>query len=484
MPSASTGSIMAAAAKAAPQPINTNQPQSETQVYPFSQCQQVVTESNAPEDPESSDQVLRGRRPSWADMSLTEPDGNRTVVPPAVNNSQGNIPSSPPSFPLFEKPWLSSLKWELRDVTVRPMLTTAFEEIGFSDPSGTAAELLEESWKDILDIVKTKATLMAWVHQLRKKQMSTRACQPTPEVSDSRASTPVVPPLQLSPLVIQDTPNPHHPDFRHMPAVGTWCRPLRAARHQHHFIGSPRSPGPSKPNSFEDQYEALDQCNQVMPPMEDNEVFLTPEEVATGATDKQTKSVTFQSDVAAQTNRARPGERALPEREPRKRTRSPAHRPDRASAPRPLKGTTQFHLRAGMDFDATMGHPGEGPSCGDSSDPEMRKWFTFPGKTRTIIQASVRSPSTSPSEKTRRSGAWSSWPPTNASVVGSSEILRSPTAGSGEWESQPSNNENFASRSRAGPTSGVVAPAPNTWSSTDIEACYGGVDMWQSHSKP
>ena len=36
MPSASIRSIMAAAAKATPQPLRTNQPCSETQVYPFS----------------------------------------------------------------------------------------------------------------------------------------------------------------------------------------------------------------------------------------------------------------------------------------------------------------------------------------------------------------------------------------------------------------------------------------------------------------
>ena len=76
MPSASSGSIMAVAAKAASQPINTNQPQSETQVYPFSQCKQVVTESSTPEDQEASNQVPTSNRPSWADMSMTEPDGD------------------------------------------------------------------------------------------------------------------------------------------------------------------------------------------------------------------------------------------------------------------------------------------------------------------------------------------------------------------------------------------------------------------------
>ena len=52
MPSASIGSI------------TQNQPQTETQVYPFSQCKQVVTESNMPEEQESSTQVPTGNRPS------------------------------------------------------------------------------------------------------------------------------------------------------------------------------------------------------------------------------------------------------------------------------------------------------------------------------------------------------------------------------------------------------------------------------------
>ena len=63
------------------------------------------------------------------------------------------------------------------------------------------------------------------------------------------------------------------------------------------FHWSPRSPGHSKPNSCEDQYEALDKRNQVTQPAEDNEVFLTPkaghEKPSTSTTEKQNKSVTF-----------------------------------------------------------------------------------------------------------------------------------------------------------------------------------------------
>ena len=75
MPPASIRSMMAAAAKATPQPINTSQPQSETQVYPFSQCKQVVTESNTLDDQESSTLLPTGTL-SMNDQD-SYPDGDR-----------------------------------------------------------------------------------------------------------------------------------------------------------------------------------------------------------------------------------------------------------------------------------------------------------------------------------------------------------------------------------------------------------------------
>ena len=85
----------------------------------------------------------------------------------------------------------------------------------------------------------------------------------------------------------------------------------------------------------------------------------------------------------------------------------------------------------------------------------MQKWFAIPGKARTVIQA-PRSPSSSPSEKARRLGAWSSWPSADPPVV-------SPTEIGGEWGLQSGNNQHFnsASSASAGPTTDAVEPAPN-----------------------
>ena len=92
MPSASICSMMATAAKATPQPVNTNQPQSETQVYPFSQCQQVVTDSTTPDDQEPATSLPTGNCPSWADKSTNDqdvdPDSTKPVVDKVADSSQ------------------------------------------------------------------------------------------------------------------------------------------------------------------------------------------------------------------------------------------------------------------------------------------------------------------------------------------------------------------------------------------------------------
>ena len=92
----------------------------------------------------------------------------------------------------------------------------AFEDIGFTYPSGTAAELLEESWRDVLAIVRTKATLTSWVHKFRTKQSASQAPKATPPAGGRSAPTPAVRPLQLPSPVIQATPGPDQPSFRCM----------------------------------------------------------------------------------------------------------------------------------------------------------------------------------------------------------------------------------------------------------------------------
>ena len=110
----------------------------------------------------------------------------------SMNDHDGDldgVPASPLSFPLFDRAWLSSLNWELRETTVRPMLVAAFDHIDFTNPSGAAAELLQESWKDILAIVQTKNTLLSWVSRLRVRNPAVRASKvkaPAPVVSLSR----------------------------------------------------------------------------------------------------------------------------------------------------------------------------------------------------------------------------------------------------------------------------------------------------------
>ena len=191
MPSASIRSIMAAAAKATLQPLSTNQPQAEKRVYPFSQCKQAVIHLKIRE---SSTQLPTGARPLWADMSMNDQDGDldgsKPLVDKVADNSQRSIPSSPPSYPLFDRAWTNSVKWEQRELAAKPILVAAFDYIGFRDPSGTADDLLQESWNDILSIVKTKNTLTAWVHTLRAKNPAPRLPQrfqrplpqPTPAV--------------------------------------------------------------------------------------------------------------------------------------------------------------------------------------------------------------------------------------------------------------------------------------------------------------
>ena len=72
--------------------------------------------------------------------------------------------------------------------------------------TGTANALLQESWNDILSVVKTKHTLTAWVHKLRTKNPTQRVPKALSTANASGASAPVVPPLQLpsrSPLLCQ-----------------------------------------------------------------------------------------------------------------------------------------------------------------------------------------------------------------------------------------------------------------------------------------
>ena len=86
----------------------------------------------------------------------------------------------------------------------------------------------------------------------------------------------------------------------------------------------------------------MDQCDQVTPPTEDREVFLTPksgqEEAMTSATEKQNEPVVVRPDTVSLTYRARPEERAVPKRAPRKRSRSRPRRPTQF-APRPFRFT-------------------------------------------------------------------------------------------------------------------------------------------------
>ena len=219
----------------------------------------------------------------------------------------------------------------------------------------------------------------------------------------------------------------------------------------------------------------LDKCNQTESSAADGGIFLPPQSALEGPSASTaavqgptTRSVRFDLAAAPQADRARqiPTEREMPRRAPR--SLSPPQRlaRQRGFAPQPLRFVTRFNLRQGMDFDKTLGHPGEGPSSGDSSDSEMQKWFGFPGK-RTTITRAVRSPSTLPSEKARRSGAWSSWPPAHPPVVDPEEIHRSPNAGSGECGLQSGNtklNFNFASSASASQAADMVEPAPNAQS--------------------
>ena len=307
-------------------------------MYPFSQRKQVVTDSNTPEDQESTALLATGTRPSWADLSVNDqdgyPDGDKRPVEKVASDSQCSVPSSPPSYPLFDRVVITSVEWEWRESVAKPILVAAFTHIGYVDPAGTADALLQESWNDILSVVKTKHTLTAWVHKLRSKNPRSRVLKSSSAAQASGNSAPVVQPLQLPPQVVIGALGSRSSNFRCMPSVATWCMPHNVTMRQHHYIGSPRSPGPSKPNSFEDPYDALGKCNQTESSAADGEIFLTPKSGSeepsastTAAQDSVAKSVQFNHDAASQTGRARPGEWA-------RSRRSPPQRPPRQFAPR------------------------------------------------------------------------------------------------------------------------------------------------------
>ena len=72
-----------------------------------------------------------GTRPSWADMSMNDQDGDldgsKPLVDKAADNSQRSIPLSPPSYPLFDRAWTTTVKWEHRELAAKPILVAAFD---------------------------------------------------------------------------------------------------------------------------------------------------------------------------------------------------------------------------------------------------------------------------------------------------------------------------------------------------------------------
>ena len=69
-------------------------------------------------------------------------------------------------------------------------------------------------------------------------------------------------------------------------------------------------------------------------------------------------------------------------------------------APRPLSHSIRYKLRSlGLDFDKTMGYPGEGPSTTSSSDSELEHFIGFPSREgpyrRVIVAQALRSSSVS-----------------------------------------------------------------------------------------
>ena len=138
-PSASLASVRAAVEKASAPPPCTNQPQSETKVYPFSKCQQAVTPSDQPDGSSNSQPRQAGRvRNSWADMSEHEP------VLATGSQSKAKRPLSPPSFPLFTKTWCATTRWEQRVEQAKPLLMAALERLDFIQPHTIVTAILSE----------------------------------------------------------------------------------------------------------------------------------------------------------------------------------------------------------------------------------------------------------------------------------------------------------------------------------------------------
>ena len=118
-PSASLSSVHAAAAKSSAPPPSTNQTQSETNVFPFSQYQQVVTSSD--NIPDSSADTNRpkeegGNRNSWADMS-EDVHGTAAGAPSSIKR-----PLSPSAFPILDKIWRSSVNGSNGSLRLKSLL--------------------------------------------------------------------------------------------------------------------------------------------------------------------------------------------------------------------------------------------------------------------------------------------------------------------------------------------------------------------------
>ena len=201
MPSASSASVRAAADKGSPPPPYTHQPQSESKVYPFSQCQQVVAPSDQPDGSSNSGPRQTGSvRNSWADMSEHESA--------SVSGSQGKVKRllSLPSFPLHTRTWSAAVCWEQRAEQARQLLLAALKRLELVQPNELALAILKESWEDILTIVESKCNLLSWVNKFSKRNPIQRVNTSRPvevSVAASSGGTPSAAPV-LS-LIVSDS---------------------------------------------------------------------------------------------------------------------------------------------------------------------------------------------------------------------------------------------------------------------------------------
>ena len=265
MPSASLASVHAAAAKSSAPPPSTNQSQSDTTVFPFSQHRQVVTPSdNIPDPSTKADRSSEeeGNRNSWADMSEDVPETT------AGSLSSNRRPLSPPAFPILDQAWRSSTKFEQRELMARKSITAALTRMQDTEPEAITTAILQELWNDFMTIVKNKHSLIAWIHRLHKGSIPAKS-------SSSEGVQVALPGPVLIPSVVSATASGHDVlGYAGLPSVGAWCmrRPssesasqaagcsevpsiqlnaMPADTVQHYYIGSLRSPVCSKPPSLD-----------------------------------------------------------------------------------------------------------------------------------------------------------------------------------------------------------------------------------------